>query len=283
MAHIKHMLVATDLTGRSLYALKRAMQLRRETGTAGLTVIHVIEPGFSSRRQEGRHAEALAELQEWKASLVEDDRERVSINVLVGEPFATIVEEEAIHDMDLIVVGRPGKHGLKELFLGTTTERIIRFSEEPVLMVSQRPHGPYKRILVAMDFSEAATRALGCALRVATDAEIRIVHAWQTPLSAEFSSRKMAENKQQKERLRDHLQRAVENARERASIASAATPVNIVEGNPFVVMREEVGRFNADLLVMGTHSRGRLQTAMVGSLAQEFLIAGPCDVLVARA
>jgi nucleotide-binding universal stress UspA family protein len=34
---------------------------------------------------------------------------------------------------------------------------------------------------------------------------------------------------------------------------------------------------------MGTHSRSRLATAMIGSLAQDFLAEGACDVLVTRA
>jgi nucleotide-binding universal stress UspA family protein len=42
-----------------------------------------------------------------------------------------------------------------------------------------------------------------------------------------------------------------------------------------MLFREEVDNFKADLLVMGTHTRGRLQTAMIGSLAQEFLGVEP--------
>lgn len=100
---------------------------------------------------------------------------------MVGEPFATIVEELENHQMDLLVIGRPGKHGLKDLFLGTTTDRAVRFSAEPVLMVGQHPNGPYKRVVVAMDFSEGAARALAWAYRIAPDAEIKAVHAWQSP------------------------------------------------------------------------------------------------------
>lgn len=34
MSTIQHMLVATDLTGRSLYPLERAMQLKGQSGAA---------------------------------------------------------------------------------------------------------------------------------------------------------------------------------------------------------------------------------------------------------
>jgi nucleotide-binding universal stress UspA family protein len=67
-------------------------------------------------------------------------------------------------------------------------------------------------------------------------------------------------------------------------LASARSlPIEVVTGEPREVLRDAIGTFNADLLAMGTHSRSRLATAVVGSLAQEFLASGPCDVLVARA
>jgi nucleotide-binding universal stress UspA family protein len=59
-------------------------------------------------------------------------------------------------------------------------------------------------------------------------------------------------------------------------------PLEIADDEPYSALRAAIGTFGADLLVMGTHARSRLSTAIVGSLAQEFLAAGPCDVLVAR-
>jgi nucleotide-binding universal stress UspA family protein len=55
------------------------------------------------------------------------------------------------------------------------------------------------------------------------------------------------------------------------------------EGNPFFVIRETIASFQPDLLAMGTHARSVIAVAMVGSLAREFLVEAPCDVLVARA
>jgi nucleotide-binding universal stress UspA family protein len=49
------------------------------------------------------------------------------------------------------------------------------------------------------------------------------------------------------------------------------------------VIRETIASFQPDLLAMGTHARSVIAVAMVGSLAREFLVEAPCDVLVARA
>lgn len=279
MAQVGHILAASDLTGRSVYPLQRAMQLKAESDCQ-LTVLHVVEHGLTSNIRERRHAEALTEFESWKRSLPEVNQLGVDVNVMVGDPFATIVEVLQIQQVDLAIIGGPGKQGLKELFTGTTAERVVRFSNEPVLMVRQHPQGPYKRVLVAMDFSQGAKRALEWACRIAPDADIRLVHAWQPPLwgSTDEKEEKDAAN----QRLRDQEERQIREVV--SEVAGARSlPLEIVDNDPHSAIRSALGAFNAELLAIGTHSRSRLSTAIVGSLAQEFLATSPCDVLVARA
>jgi len=279
MAHIGHMLVASDLTGRSVYPLQRAVQLKAESDCQ-LTVLHVVEHGLTAQILERRRTEADAQLEGWKRTLSEASQPGIGISVEVGDPFAAIVEVLQAGRIDLAVVGGPGKRGLKELFTGTTAERVIRFSHVPVLMVNRHPDGPYKRVIVAVDFSQGSQRALEWACRVAPHAEIRLVHAWQSPLWEAGSDEPQTDAAT--ERLREQ-----EVQQLRAMIARVAGgrtfALEIVEDGPFAALRNAIGVFNADLLAMGTHTRTRLATAMVGSLAQEFLAAGACDVLVAKA
>jgi universal stress protein E len=281
MSNPTHMLVATDLTGRSFYALQRAMQLKGQSG-ALVSVLHVVEPGLISNIEDRRRVEAAAALQDWRAALPETVQQAVGVNVMVGEPFATILDEAAHCKTDLVVVGQPGKRGLKELFTGTTAERVARFSDEPVLMVNQHPIGGYKRVLVAVDLSQGSKRALEWVWRIAPDAEIRIVHAWQSPLMR-FSAKDAAQFEAASERLRAQEERQIRAIVEQTAPPGRPLSFEMIEGSPHAVIRNEIGVFNADLLAMGTHSRSSLKAAMVGSLAQEFLAEGACDVLVAKA
>jgi len=105
----------------------------------------------------------------------------VRFNVAVGEPVAGILDEAHERNADLIVVGEPGKKGLKEYFVGTTAERVARHSDRPVFIVKRRPNDAYRRVLVAVDFSEVASRALKAAYEIAPRAEFLAVHAWQVP------------------------------------------------------------------------------------------------------
>jgi nucleotide-binding universal stress UspA family protein len=81
----------------------------------------------------------------------------------------------------------------------------------------------------------------------------------------------------------DCLKALIERAAKEAIASSPSPPaklaIDLVENNPYMVMRNESGW--PDLLVMGTHSKGRLATTVtVGKLARHLLAEVTCDVLV---
>jgi nucleotide-binding universal stress UspA family protein len=283
MASIRHILAATDLSERSQRAFERAAQLSRERH-ATLALLHVVERGLVMGARERRHAYAEEYLRDWLAKLPEADRSGVRFGVETGEPFAIIIEQARERDAGLIVVGEPGKKGLKELFVGTTTERIVRHSDRPVLVVKHPTRNAYRRVLVAVDFSEGASRALEAAFQIAPGAEFLLVHAWQVP-PVGFGTLEAAEKAMESENelLRRRLARQAQD--HLVELASPAPPprIEMVVGNPFFVIRDAIASFQPELLAMGTHARSGIAMAVVGSLAREFLVEAPCDVLVARA
>jgi len=135
-------------------------------------------------------------------------------------------------------------------------------------------------VVVAMDFSQGARRAVEWACRIAPEAEIKLVHAWQPQVWG--SGRQEEERDAANQRLRDQEERQIKAVVDEVA-AGRSLRLEVVEESPYTALRNAIGTFNADLLAMGTHSRSRLSTAIIGSLAQEFLATGPCDVLVARA
>jgi nucleotide-binding universal stress UspA family protein len=164
--------------------------------------------------------------------------------------------------------------------VGTTAERVIRFTDRPVLVVKRAGHGHYGRVLVAFDGSEAAVRATETALAMNPDAEFRITHSWLPPRPLLGTT----ETKRQgicdeNERTKAQIEQAV------GKIVTGSTPrpvrltIEMIENNPYVAISNESGW--AELLVIGTHSKGSLATSTgIGSLARHMLAEVPCDVLV---
>lgn len=60
-------------------------------------------------------------------------------HALVGDAGTAIVQHASATNADLIVIPTHGRHGLKRLALGSTTERVIRHSEVPVLVLRSTP------------------------------------------------------------------------------------------------------------------------------------------------
>ncbi len=80
-----------------------------------------------------------------------------------------------------------------------------------------------------------------------------------------------------------HEARRVVEAAAGLCAGSGATVRRIVrEGHPINELTALVGEIGADLVVVGPHGRGRLQSIMLGSVSQSLLHAMPTSILVAR-
>ena len=280
MSKIARLMVATDLTERSQRAFERAIELKSQAGgTITVTLLHAVEPGLFPAIGEERYADAVDFLRGQIAALPEEKRAGVACNVRVGEPFTTIIDEAHRQNADLIVLGQPAKGGLKELFIGTTTERVLGHSDLPILVVKKLVRGAYQRVLVAMDLSEGAIRALETAYRIAPDADFLMLHAWYAPI-IDFGASDFA---QESQRVRELIDRRTKESLSRLAPRAAAPRFELIDSSPHVAIRNQISVFDPDILAMGTHARSPLKAAMIGSLAREFLAEAACDVLVARA
>jgi nucleotide-binding universal stress UspA family protein len=162
---------------------------------------------------------------------------------------------------------------------------VARHGDRPVLIVKQRPGDAYRRVLVAVDFSEGCSRALEAAYEIAPTAEFLAVHAWQVPAGG-LATRQAAEDNvhEENELLRRRVARQASDHLAELEASPPRPPrIEMIEGNPFFVLRAAIGSFHPDLLAIGTHARSGIAVPVIGSLAREFLTDAPCDVLVVRA
>jgi nucleotide-binding universal stress UspA family protein len=161
---LKRFLIATDLSSRAEKAIGRAVRLAEEHGGA-LTVLYILtgEAGYETPTQE-------------IASKIEKDLRRkveafspkkgsvATVRVLPGTPFVEIIRQGREEAADLIVVGAHGENFIKDLLLGTTAEKIVRKGDRSVLVIKQAAQRPYRRVLMAVDFSDHSRHALELAL-----------------------------------------------------------------------------------------------------------------------
>jgi nucleotide-binding universal stress UspA family protein len=281
---ITRILVATDLTDRAERAVDRACQLKHETG-ATLVLVHVLKPGLPTKIESRNRSDADELLKERLRLLADHQPASADIAmVLVGDKFLTITKEAAKRSVDLILIGEPRKYRYDDFFVGTTAERVIRFSAQPVLVVKRPELGPYQRVLIAFDASEGAVRAMETALRIAPTAEFRIVYAWWPPTGSltDIEAQHEALEEEQartKRQIRGLIEKATQQLVASRTSHQIKLSIDLIENNPYVALRNELKW--PDLVVIGTHARGRLAVSTVGRLARHLLSEATCDVLVA--
>ena len=91
---------------------------------------------------ERREAERI--LAEQISAMAELRDARCRPMVVAGDPFDGILRTAGVVQADLIVMGAHRKQLLRDIFVGTTIERVIRTGPYPVLMVNNEVKQPYR-------------------------------------------------------------------------------------------------------------------------------------------
>ncbi len=279
---MKQILMANDLSARSDRALRRAVSLAKEFG-AKLEVLTVVEEMFldaSTRNSEGVAEEALAKQ---ISGLPDAVGVSIATRVSVGMDYEDIIQRSEELDADLVVLGIH-RQKTRELFRGTTAERVVRFGNRPVLIVKHGVSGPYRKALLATDLSVHAQAATEVAARIVPKGEIVLLHAVHRPFAAFLGrSDQKALMDQEREQTKSGL--AGLTTRLTAELGDQAPRFDIVlpEGEVRSAIYSEVANLKPDLLVVGTHGRSGIAHALIGSIAEQLLADCPIDVLAVKA
>ncbi|MDG5492191.1 universal stress protein [Psychroserpens sp. SPM9] len=155
-------IVPVDFSKYSEYALETAA-LMAQRYNAELLVLHMLEIDKGRvTDSSNEHNEKmvfflkLAE-QKFESFLNKDFLEGISITPIVKhfKVFSEVAEVAEEHQADLIVMGSHGTSGLSEIFVGSNTEKVVRSSEIPVLVVKQKPSKiDFETVTFASDFSK---------------------------------------------------------------------------------------------------------------------------------
>jgi nucleotide-binding universal stress UspA family protein len=136
-------------------------------------------------------------------------------------------------------------------------------------------------ILAPTDFSERSVAAVAYAFQLGQrlGAKVQLLHAYSADVTPEQAGYGILPP--------ESLHRAVlERMREVAApyerLSSFAEPIVSV-GDPRRAILETAARLEADLIVLGTHSRRGLERLLLGSVAEHVVRESVCPALVVKA
>ena len=276
---IGRILAATDLSTRGERALGRALRLRRRFG-AQLTVLHVVEDELPEPIAT-RRAEEARELidRQLRARGEPPDLEATAVEVAFGTGYAAVIQRAQALGAGLTVLGSHRENTWRDLFLGSTIERVLRQGSTPVLTVRQEPSADYRRVLVAVDFSVYSRRALEFACRLVPDGEFVVLHGYDLPFAGFLSEPPPREAVLLEGEILEQMRALLRDL----PIAPGRIRPEVRLGGALPSVEAAVGEFAPDLLVVGTHGRAGVARALLGSVAERLLRRPRCDVLAVRA
>jgi nucleotide-binding universal stress UspA family protein len=301
MIQLRHVLCPIDFSEPSRRALEHALTLARWYG-ARLTALHVVPatlPPLSSlgvstsqslepHVRERLRTDLLEELRRFSPA----EAKKIEMDGVVREgDTATEIARET-RAADLVVLGSHGRSGVERGLLGSVTEKVLRKAACPVLTVPHRaqesgrtPQGPvFKRILCAVDFSEASLHALEYALSFAQEADgrVRLLHVVDgSPGEESAGSDRLTVGEYRRSREAEARERLETLVPQGATQWSDAEPM-VVAGTPYREILRLAEEGGTDLVAMGVHAKRGLGALFFGSTANHVVRAASCPVLTAR-
>ena len=298
---MRTLLVPLDGSPFSEQALPTALGIARRT-SAGVTLVAVHEPPIPPFGAHGAPVfdarfdnERRIELRRY----LEATRERAQASLqglpveafaLEGDPTETIASFAATHVPSLVVLASHGMGGPSRSWLGSVTDRLVRWLPMPVLVVQlpetpgeEGERGTFRRVVVPLDGSTESEAAIGHAVAVAGDGAtefmlLRVVPPLHPLLGAVATPGEVARDmSEQKAIAREYLEGAT--ARANSPDLSLRTAIR-VHLQPATAICEYATEIGADLIAMATHARGAMGRLLLGSVADKVVRTARVPVLL---
>lgn len=180
---------------------------------------------------------------------------RVIESIQFQHAFSGIINESEKNNIDLIVMGSQGASGLQEMFIGSNTEKVVRRSKVPVLVIKQSlEEFVVKDIVFASDFNKESQSTFHRVIDFANLFEARI-HLLYVNTIHNFNTTKIIE----------------------ARIAGFMDDFDFTNYSQIIYNDISVEKgilsyardIDADLIALNTHGRSGLSQLFNGSIGQE--------------
>jgi nucleotide-binding universal stress UspA family protein len=220
---------------------------------------------------------------------------RENIHALTGRPFEEICRLACDISIDLIIIATRGNGGPRHLMLGSTAERVVRYSPCPVLVVRgsdlekkangrriQRRAPQFRKILVAIDFSECSMKGLAYAQAFAKQFKSRLVllnsvHFQYYVASDEYGRYDLPRLMQYAEKAaREQMHDLVE----KTDWGGLQLETSLQVGHPGQQICDGARDCAADLIITSTHGTTGFKHVLLGSTAEYVVRHAHCPVLV---
>ncbi len=272
---IKKLLFVTKFDDLCFDALQSLLALRR-AALDHVVFVNVIERekvamrrGLGYQKSEEVRLREAANIRfiDWAETLFEQGME-VGVYIVVGNLVSRVFDAARKEEADLIVIGRPHKRFIDQLYTGSDVIELIRRAHIPVLVYKPMPDKidvldrPFERPLLATDGSPASRRAeaylrsLGGLIQ-----ELHVVRVLPDKLLAGNSSMTV-------QKARKEVRAGLEEICDRMAAAGIEARAHVYIGHPGQEIEKAARECLASLIFMGSSSKAERVERWLGSTPQ---------------
>lgn len=276
---MKTLLIPIDFTATSHKALEVGAVIAKRI-TAKIVLIHMagLEQGLNNKNNSFEQAIFYSKVVGKK---FEELSEEPYLEGITLEPFLQKhLDFEGINDLakdlnaTLIVMGSNGSKGLTEIIKGSNTEKVVRHSETPVLVVKDNDiiFAP-ERILYASDFNIETTNAYHRMVKVATVLNASIEFLYVNLPGNQFKST-------------SEMDATLLNFFKAVKHPDAVNAINTVHRYADYTVEQGVMNFAAlsgtDIIAIPTHGRTGISHLLQGSISEDIANHAVMPVLTVK-
>ncbi len=272
---MKKIIVPIDFSAHSDFALEAAAILAKKHN-AQILALHMLEisDGMLTTSDNEQNAKAVFFLQlaeqKFDSFLDKDYLKGVDIVPIVKhfKVFSEVNQVAEEHNADLILMGSHGTSGFSEIFVGSNTEKVVRHSDIPVLVIKNKPNKmDYKTIVFASDFSDEAVKPYINASKL-----FMILGSEMQLLFVNVPGERFKSSSDMETTMTNFLQKADGNLN-RMNAVNYVSDVSVEKG-----ILSFAKKINADLIAIPTHGRTGLAHFFEGSISED--LANHADIPV---
>lgn len=279
---MKSILLATDFSERSRPAVDRASALAKAHG-ATLHLVHILDGDLPSRMEDGQQSAAAAQLEDLSDALEQKGLECVT-SLKRGEAHEAISEAAKESAAELVVIGSHRRDPMRNAFVGTTAERMIRVGSTPVLIVRTENPKDYDRAVVAVNVADEGIGHIQRLqqLGLANNESLTPVFAYD---AGEFQvMRRAGTSLAELQAVFEEEKKAVEPTIHELMRETGLDPQQAVIkpdlfNTPDTILKA-AAEAKADLLVVGARRKTAFKRYTLGSVSEACLLRAEVDLLV---
>ncbi|MCV6637382.1 TSUP family transporter [Candidatus Albibeggiatoa sp. nov. NOAA] len=269
----ERIMLVTDGSEFSGGAEREAIELaKKANGQLFITSIVAVDPDYellAPQLLEKQNAQAQTILDKVKQAAEMAGVKCETVLRQGSEIYEEIVSTAAEKRIDLIIMGRRGKSGLMRLMMGSTTARVIGYTDCNVLVTPRAANLTGQNVMVAVDGSRHGDIAAETATNLAQylNANVTVVSA----IEGDYSDRHRKEAK-------SIVDRVVDLMKQKGVKASG----EVLMGSPATTIVDAAKDKAIDLIIMGSHGSSGFEKVLMGSVSDRVIGHAPCAVFVAR-